>query len=483
METPGEVIVSPAGGARAADSLAVSMGALGLEVIDRDEIGGALLVRVPVTQEAAMVRALARRGDVAFAERNGVGSGGLVPNDTFFASQWHLENTGQSGGLADADVDAPEAWDITTGSSDVTIAVLDSGSEFGHPDFAGRLLPGGFDFVAEDADPEGDHPHGTWVAGMIAANADNGFAAAGMDWNVQILTVKVLNSNNAGTTFDLVQGLNFAAADPDVDIISLSLINYPAASSLITALANAQVAEGKILIACAGNNGIGNADVSWPGASPDTISVGASDRSDRRASFSGTGVRLDFVAPGSSVRTLRWQSSSDTVSSVSGCSFATPLTAGVASLLLARADEVGVASLSQEQVFEVLRLSADDEVGRASEDTPGRDDFHGWGRVNAAAALELIADCNGNGTLDLTDIALGASSDVDADLVPDECQQPACPGDVTGDNAVDGADLVTLLGAFGTSTPDGPSGGDLTGDGAVDGADLVVLLGAFGTTC
>jgi len=482
MHIPGEFIVLPDGGARAADVVRASLDAAGFDVADRDVIGGAMLVRVndvDPAEAAATLEALRRTPGVRLAEPNGLGSGGLVPNDSFFASQWHLRNTGQNFGTPGADVDATAAWTITTGSPDVTIAVLDSGSDFAHPEFAGRLSGAGYDFVAEDADPEGDHPHGTWVAGVIAANANNSFAVAGVDHAAQILTIKVLNSNNSGSTFDQIQGVNFAAAAPEVDVINLSLINYPASGALDLAMADARAA-GKIVIACAGNSGIGNADVSWPGASTNSISVGATDRNDRRASFSATGAALDFVAPGSVITTTRWQSSSNTTASVSGCSFATPLSAGVAGLLLARAEALGF-TLDHDDVYRLFRAGAEDQVGRASEDVAGRDDFHGWGRINAYESLLVVADCNANGVLDLTDIALGTSDDLDGDGVPDECA--LCPGDTNGDGLVNADDLLAVLGAFGTSVPGGPTDGDLTGDGVVNADDLLAVLGAFGSGC
>ena len=338
-------------------------------------------LKIPSTRTVPeMVELYSEDPRCSYAEPNYIGEGSnFVPNDTFFPQQWHLNNTGQTGGTLDADIDAVEGWQITRGSSAVVVAVLDTGIDSNHPEFQGRILPG-FDFVNEDSDPEADHPHGPQVSGILAANADNAFGVAGVDHRAKILPVKVLNSQNSGTTADLVQGLLFAAAQ-GAHVVNMSLINYPLTSALNDALQVARDA-GAILIACAGNGGIGNADVSGPGASPLTISVGATDHNDARASFSGTGQALDVVAPGLGLPTVLFNSSQNQTSIFSGCSAATPVVSGIVSLLLSLD-----LSLTHEEVYTILTQTAEDMVGPPSEDTPGRDNFFGFGRVNMHAAL------------------------------------------------------------------------------------------------
>ncbi len=143
---------------------------------------------------------------------------------------------------------------------------------------------------------------------------------------------------------------------------------------------------GVILVACAGNGGLGNADVSTPGTSPLTMSIGATTDTDARASFSGTGSALDLVAPGLDLPTSVFNIAADEVTNFSGCSAATPVVAGIVTLMLSLDS-----SLSHDQVLDILRQTADDEVGPASEDTPGRDDFFGAGRVNMNAALQAVS--------------------------------------------------------------------------------------------
>jgi thermitase len=319
-----------------------------------------------------------------YVERNYIGGGGgLIPDDTFYREQWHLDNDGQTGGTADADIDAVEGWRITQGDPTVVAAILDTGIDRRHREFRRRLLPG-HDFVDEDGDPEADHPHGPLVAGVLAANSDNGFGVAGVDRRVTILPVKVLDRNNRGTVVDLAEGLVYAA-DQGADVINMSLINYPLGGILNNALRYARNA-GSILVACAGNGGIGDADVSGPGASRLTISVGATDHDDLRADFSGTGRRLDVVAPGLEVVTTAFDADDDGATFFSGCSAATPVVSGIATLLLSIDP-----SLRHNQVRAILRRTADDQVGDPDEDEPGRDDFFGFGRVNLNNALsELV---------------------------------------------------------------------------------------------
>ncbi len=334
----------------------------------------------------ALERAYLVRGEVAFAHRNwiGEGGGGVVPDDTWYPAQWQWHNTGQSGGTPGADIEAEAGWALSTGSPAIVAAVLDSGIDSDHPEFAGRILPG-WDYVNNDADPEDDHSHGTYVAGLLAANANNAFAVSGVDRHCMILPVKVLNAANSGTTANLISGIGFASAQ-GADVISMSLINYPCSSGLQTAMNNAKLA-GAILVACAGNGGIGNADVSCPGASTHTLSIGASDDNDWRASYSGTGAALEFMAPGDLAVTVAYGTSADTYQLFNGCSSATPIAAGIVTILRGVAESLGV-DLRTSDVRAVLRASAVDQVGNPAEDTPGWDAYMGWGRLSLRAVLE-----------------------------------------------------------------------------------------------
>jgi hypothetical protein len=336
---------------------------------------------------ADAARALAADPEVEAVEPASGGRGGFVPDDPGFPLQWHLRNTGQGGVEPGADIDATAAWDVTRGSDAIVVAILDTGVDFGADDLAGRLLPG-VDLVNGDDDPTADHPHGTQVAALFGANADNGLRTAGVDHAALVLPVKVLDATSYGDTDVLVDGLGWAT-DQGADVIVMSLIDYPADSAVLRDALQDARAAGAVLVACAGNGGDGDADVSGPGAYPETISVGWTDATDSLGAVAGdasaTGAALDVVAPGAG---LVWSVSAvGAAFHFSGCSAATPLVGGIASLLLAVDPTLG-----HDDVAQLLAASAEDEVGPPVQDTPGRDDFYGHGRVNAAAALALVPE-------------------------------------------------------------------------------------------
>jgi thermitase len=376
---PSEILVKFKAGV-SGDEIAASHAQYRVTVIEYLEALQLYRLRIPPDRSIDDMLELYRTDDrVEYAEPNYMGRGGdFVPDDTFFPLQWYLNNTGQSAGRPGADIKAVDGWQVTEGNSSVIVAVLDTGIDFASPEFAGRILPG-FDFVNNDDDPSADNPHGVEVAGILAAASNNHFGIAGIAPRVSLLPVKVLNAANLGATTTLAQGLIFAA-DHGARVISMSLINYPTNSAVLNSALQYARDAGAVLVACAGNGGLGNADVSGPGASPLTISVGATDRSDLRAAFSGTGAALDVVAPGVLLPTINGPTES--VVTFSGCSAATPVVAGIAALLVSLDP-----TLTHDDVQQILQDTADDLVGAAAEDTPGRDDFFGYGRVNMNRAI------------------------------------------------------------------------------------------------
>ncbi|MCH7644488.1 MAG: S8 family serine peptidase, partial [Myxococcales bacterium] len=449
---PGELIAKMAEGAELVqlDAMLVQNGCVRKGIVE--EMGLILVSFDPSIPASEMAAHLEAQDDIEFAHPNYLGELGFVPNDTSFGRQWHHENTGQLGGTRGADIESVPAWDITRGDPSVVVAVLDSGIDSDHPEFEGRILPG-FDFWNGDSDPEDDNSHGTLVTGILAANADNAFSVAGVDHFCSILPVKVFGGRSAtGSTFIVIQGLNFAAG---VDVINMSF-GFPPSLGLELALQNARDA-GSILIASASNDGIGGADRFLPSASPLTISVGASDRRDVRASFSGTGNALDVVAPGVAVRTVRWNDAGDTTSSGSGTSAAAPIVAGIATLLLS-VDP----TLSHSDIREILTTTAEDQVGPPGEDTPGRDNFYGHGRVNlfnALSALVIVAEIDIKPGSDPNSI----NPSLEGDL----------PVAILGSDSFDVADVDVTTLAFGPSGASfdhsqGPHFEDLNGDGFTD---------------
>ncbi len=391
-------------------------------VVAAMEAGGAKLLgqlpsvravwfQVPEGEEAAWIRAAAAIDGVTYAEPNLVGEGGgaAAPDDPNFPRQWHLHNTGGGGAKAGADIDALAAWGIQTGSPDVVIAVLDGGIDASHPEFAGRVLPG-FDFVDESCTPTVDTKHGMLAAGLLAASGDNAFQISGVDRGGSILPIRVLRQTPGGGTFgsttDVSQAIAYAvnrleslsghalhlppcAAHPPADVLSMSLWNFGASQLMQDALGLAHDA-GAVLVAAAGNGGVGSADQSYPGASPLTLSIGGTDANDQRAGWSGTGATLDFVAPGQSLLTIDPDpgSGSNDAKVFSMTSAATPVAAGIVALLLAQNPW-----LTPEQVHDLLVAGAEDEVGPPGQDPSGWDPFYGHGRLNAYESLRALCGC------------------------------------------------------------------------------------------
>lgn len=354
------------------------------------ELGALNVLRVRIASSLdplQVAESFASIEGVLYAEANDIGQGGALggPDDTHFARQWHHDNTGQAGGLVGADLESIATWAAAVQPHPVLLAVLDTGIDMSHPEFAGRVVTG-WDYVNEDSDATADHPHGILCAGLAAANSDNGFGVAGVDRTCTLYPIKVLNGSNLGTVTDLVQGLNHCATN-GIEVVSMSLINFGSSATLENGLIAARNA-GCILMACAGNGGLGDANVSGPGQSTQTISIGATTNLDQRASFSGTGSKLDFVAPGSNVITVAI-AHTDTWSSFSGCSAATPVAAGVVATLVGQDP-----NLTQAQVYALLKSGAEDQVGAVLEDTPGRDDFMGWGRLNSKRSLSALKGCD-----------------------------------------------------------------------------------------
>lgn len=307
---------------------------------------------------------LAREDSVEYAEPDFMGSGGGAPGDPNYRSQWHHQK-----------IQSPAAWDISTGSSGILVAVLDTGINTGLPEFSGRLVPG-HDYVNDDEDPTDDHGHGTAVAGALAANANNGVLVAGMDWNCRLLPGKILDSANNGFYSWWAEAI-YDATDAGAKVINFSSGGDSDSSSLRAAIRYA-IGRGVIFVTISHNDGKGT--VRFPGRMPECITVGGAERTDLWASFSNYGPSVDLVAPARDIYTV---GRSGGLEFWWGTSFAAPQVSGVAALL-ASLDP----TLVQGDVERLLCASAQDRVG-GSRDTAGRDDYFGYGRLNALYALQL----------------------------------------------------------------------------------------------
>lgn len=335
--------------------------------------------------------------NVEYAEPSYYGLGCITPNDTNFNLQWGLHNTGQTGGSSDADIDAPEGWDIEKGEQGVKVAIIDSGIEYTHSDLSSRIwinygdpINGadddgngftddyrGWDFVNNDNDPNDDHTnsHGTHCAGIAGAATNNNLGVAGVDWNCKLMAIKSMKSNNVILWVDAAEGLTYAA-NMGADIISMSWSGTGTSQTLKDAIDYAY-GKGCVLVAASGNYGTSSPYI--PASYGNTIAVGATDHNDERWEDSNYGYHIDLVAPGVDIYSTK---RSNNYGYITGTSMSTPMVAGAAALLKAQDY-----TYTQNQILAILTMTADDEVGDPSEDTPGFDIYHGHGRLNLYEAM------------------------------------------------------------------------------------------------
>jgi subtilisin family serine protease len=295
------------------------------------------LVRLPRGSAVpAAGRALARDSRIAWAEPDSRQHGASAPADPLFGQQWGLHNSGQDvegvSGTADADIDAPEAWDRTTGSPAVRVAIVDSGINLDSPDLAPAIAtnPGetgagredngvdddgngfvddwrGWDFVQEDNDPSDTYAHGTHVAGIVAARAGNA-GITGVAPRTSLIPVRVLDNLNEGTCSEIASGMYYAVRD-GADVVNVSIGSY------YPCLAEQAVIESApdVLFVVAAMNDSSDVDEqpAYPCAFPSAniVCVAATDADDRLAGFSNYGASaVDLGAPGENVLSnyLKW---------------------------------------------------------------------------------------------------------------------------------------------------------------------------------
>jgi thermitase len=354
---------------------------------------GAHLIKVPAGKESQLIESLSRNPAVEYAEPDQLVTAAVdEPDPDYFPRQYALHNEGQSftstknaltvaAGKPDADVDAVEAWDVTTGDG-IKVAVLDTGVATDNEDIAANVvLHANFSTAATGEDNYG---HGTHVAGIIAATKDTE-GVSGVCPDCSILDGKVLNDDGSGSTSAIANGINWAVAN-GAKVINMSLGQRVSSRALEAAVNNAWN-KGVVIVAAAGNAGT-QAPI-YPGAYPNVIAVAATDNNDAKASFSTYGKWVDVAAPGVNVYStfpkhpfaLGTQNGREMgYDIISGTSMASPVVAGVAALVWST--PAGTANTA---VRAKVESSADDKV-------PGTGTYWAHGRVNACKAVAGVCD-------------------------------------------------------------------------------------------
>jgi thermitase len=251
------------------------------------------------------------------------------------------------------------------------VAVIDTGINPNHPEFADRLVPG-YDFVNFDETPEDDHGHGTHVAGIIAAGI-NGAGLAGLCPTCKIMPIKVLNSSNQGTWSVVVRGINFAV-EQGAEVINLSL-GAASGSETVRLAIQAAVDAGIVVVAAAGNNA--SSAPYYPAAYPGVIGVSATDNQDQLWGLSNYGENIDLAAPGYRIYSTYNDLSTGGYAYMTGTSMAAPFVAGLAALVISYAPTAPTADAT----LTLMTANADD-LGAA-----GWDQYFGNGRLNACKTV------------------------------------------------------------------------------------------------
>ncbi|NUQ62011.1 MAG: S8 family serine peptidase, partial [Pirellulales bacterium] len=356
---------------------------------------------------------------VKYAEPDYLATLAAAPNDTRFGELWGMHNIGQSGGVVDADIDAPEAWDTFTGSSTVVIANIDSGVDYSHPDLAGNMWrnPGevagdgidndgngyvddvyGIDPYSGDSDPMDQNGHGTHTAGTFGAVGNNGLGVAGVNWDVEIMALKIGGAGSSVSIGAAIESLGYITTMKTVRGVNVVASNnswggYFYSQALRDAIEVSNNA-GVMFIAAAGNDGVDNDVYGHNPSSYDLdgiIAVAATDRYDDLAYFSNYGATtVDVGAPGQEILST-WLGG--TYNTISGTSMATPHVTGAVAMLMAANPGASLATIKA-----AVMDTADPIPALNGRTVSG-------GRLNLAEALASVIDGGGGVAVPEYDVA------------------------------------------------------------------------------
>jgi len=318
---------------------------------------GTQVVSVPAGTVGQSIRRYASHPWVDYAEPDYIAQVVAEPDDPHFDRQWGMHK-----------VEAPAAWDVTTGSSDVIIAILDTGVDQNHPDLKDKIVKNAN--FSESSTVDDVHGHGTHVAGIAAAITNNGIGVAGLGYDSSLMNLKVMGDDGRGRYSWIANGITWAA-DNGAQVINMS-VGGTASSTTLEHAVNYAWSKGVVIVAGAGNNG--DSSPFYPAYYANCIAVAATDGHDNRASWSNYGTWVDLAAPGvsiySTVRGSRY-------GNMSGTSMAAPHVAGLAALVFTTVSDTNGSGLLNEEVRARIESTCDD-IGVQG---------IGAGRINAARAV------------------------------------------------------------------------------------------------
>ncbi|SFJ72460.1 S8 family peptidase [Brevibacillus centrosporus] len=308
-----------------------------------------------------LMKKLAEHPDSVFAEPNFLLLPNRTPNDPYYTEyQWNLPLIGME-----------QSWDVSEGSSDVIVAVVDTGVDMEHPEFEGKLVKG-YNVLDGSNKPQDDNGHGTHVSGVIAAKTNNNDGIAGMTWKSKLMPVKAIGADGSGSAVDIAQGI-YWATDHGADVINLSVGNYTSSAALKEACKYAYD-NNVVLVAASGNDA--SDQPSYPAAYDEVLSVAAVDHLKERADFSNFGDYVDVAAPGVDIPSTYIYSD---YASLSGTSMACPHVAALAALVRSVHPD-----MKSHDVMELIRSSALD-LG-----PPGHDQLYGYGMIDVNRTLRQL---------------------------------------------------------------------------------------------
>lgn len=331
-----------------------------LEMKEELRIIGAEVVKVKNERAKEVLDTLRKNPNVSFVEYDYIASIGYIPNDPYYPAQSYLPN-----------MNTAAAWDITLGSPDVVIAILDTGISSGNVDMQGNVI-GGYNFISDNTNYADDNGHGTMVASVAAGITDNGYGIAGIAGKSKLLAVKVMNSSGSGTYSTMIKGIEYAVSN-GAKVINMSIGGRTASTALKLAVDSA-VSSGLTVVAAAGNEG--STSLSFPAAYDNVIGVGAVDFNNNKTSYSNTGQGITIMAGGSA----RVATTTTYIGTASGTSFASPYVAGLVALMYS-----SNANVTPNMVFDAIAKGAVD-LGSSGYDTT-----FGYGMVDMGKSLGLVS--------------------------------------------------------------------------------------------